>query len=153
MLIPLSSWPSVAGELGQKLLSKMDTNKMLIHHGLQVAPLPLFSSGGLLVPTPLPWVSPRVLLENWRLVLSPQRGCSPPLARLCQPLCIAFTPWFEYMQMLPWWLAKGNCPFASALIVLLSSALILLAFFSGFVSALTAPSSVVCVWERIVGTS
>lgn len=63
---------------GQKLLRKMDTNKMLIHRRLQVAPLPLLSSGGLSVPTPLPCVSPRELLGDRRLLLSPQRGCGPP---------------------------------------------------------------------------
>lgn len=50
---------------------------MLIHHGLQVSPLPLLSSGGLSVPTPLPCVSPRVLLGYRRLLLSPQQGTRP----------------------------------------------------------------------------
>lgn len=52
---------------------------MLIHRGLQVAPLLLLSSGGLLVPTPLRCVSPRVLLGHRWLVLSSQQGHSPPI--------------------------------------------------------------------------
>lgn len=60
---------------------------MQIHHGPQVASLPLFSSGGLLVPTPLPQVSPRVLLEDRRLLLSPQQGRRPPIgSSLSTPL-------------------------------------------------------------------
>lgn len=57
----------------------MDTNKMLIHCGPQVAPLPLLSSGGLTVPTPLSWVSIGVLLGYWRPPPSLQRGRSPPI--------------------------------------------------------------------------
>lgn len=52
---------------------------MQIHHRLQVAPLPLLRSGGLLVPTPLPRVSPRVLLGYRRLLLSLQQRRSPPI--------------------------------------------------------------------------
>lgn len=57
----------------------MDTNKMQIRHRLQVAPLPLLSSGGLLVPTPLPRISLRALLGYRRLLLSLQQGRSPPI--------------------------------------------------------------------------
>ena len=51
-----------------------------------MAPLPLLGSGGLLVPTPLPCVSPRVLLGYRRLLLSPQQARSPPIG------CSLLTP-------------------------------------------------------------
>lgn len=82
---------------------------MLIHHGLQVAPLTLLRSGGLSVPTPRsPCPSRRVLLECRRLLLCPQRGRCPPIGSSLFAPRTAFIFGFEYMQMLQWSHVKGN---------------------------------------------
>lgn len=92
----------------------MDTNKMLIPRRLQVGPpSPPLSSGGLSVPTPLPCVSPRVLLGYRRLLRTPQRGCGPPIgSSLFARLFIG--PRFEYMQMLQWFAPSKETPTAAA---------------------------------------
>lgn len=127
---------------------------MLIHHGLQVSPLPLLSSGGLSVPTPLPCVSPRVLLGYRRLLLSPQQGTRPShwLVFVCPHAwyssddlnickCCNGAPSKETPTT-----AFPPTPHPS---LPLSSSLIFPALFL-FVSFLTAASS--AVWGRAVGT-
>lgn len=57
---------------------------MLIHHGLQVAPLTPLRSGGLSVPTPLSQLPPRELLGR-RFFLARSGDAALPLACLCLP--------------------------------------------------------------------
>lgn len=99
---------------GRNCWGKMDTNKMLIHHGLQVAPLTPLRSGGLSVPTPLSRLPPRELLGRRRLLLSPQRGRSPPIGLSLSAPCTVFMFWFEYMQMPQWSSLSKETPTTSS---------------------------------------